>query len=455
MSSDNELVEEIKNGNHSAMEVLINRHYKPVFAYVYRKIGDYHLAYDLTQEIFIKVVKSIHTFKPEGTFQNWLLTIAVNHCRDYFRNRSFQDSKQVQHFKYPIEDDKSSVWDLFNRKSEHKRVTEALQSLPDFQREAIILKFYHGLKIKEIAAITNSNESTVKSRLKQGIEKLRLKLKGGNQYEKKQKVVSDEEALNHKLMDMEKELNEYLVKYPDSNHIQSTIESLHQYVPNPAVKQVPFGQKTVKLLKLSLSELLFMNKLYWVTSFILFILGYFVTLSQSYNPAMTLFVLAPLPFVIGLVELFKGREQGMLEIEMSCKFSAHKIMLSRLLIISMFNIILNIILTISFKPLFDGENILRMISVWFLPLIIFSALALWLNTNVRGVLFNITFVFLWLITSITIINNPVWIQNLLTLPISLFMSAMLFGIGLFTYQVIQLTKKYSIYDGEDTYEFNY
>lgn len=187
MSSDEELIDEIKAGSHSAMEVLVARHYKNIFAYVYRKIGDYHTAYDLTQEIFIKMMKSIDRYHANGKFTNWLLTIAVNHCRDYFRNSHFQNSKNEQQLDYPILDENGNIWDLFSKKIEHKRVKEALEKLPDFQKEAIILKFYHGLKIKEIAVITNSKESTVKSRLKQGMEKLKISLKGENEYDQEAK----------------------------------------------------------------------------------------------------------------------------------------------------------------------------------------------------------------------------------------------------------------------------
>ncbi|MDQ0253560.1 DNA-directed RNA polymerase specialized sigma24 family protein [Evansella vedderi] len=83
---DEELIEEIKNGSQAAMEVLIKKQYKTIFAYVYRKVGDYHLAYDMTQEVFIKMMKSINEYKGGGKFQHWLLKIAVNHCRDYFRS---------------------------------------------------------------------------------------------------------------------------------------------------------------------------------------------------------------------------------------------------------------------------------------------------------------------------------------------------------------------------------
>lgn len=180
LPTDGELIEEIKNGSQAAMEVLVKKHYKNIFAYVYRKLGDYHLAYDITQEVFIKMMKSIHSFKQKGKFENWLLTIAVNQCRDYFRSSKFKQKGEERQLPDTFKDEKEDVWDLLSKKVESQKVRKAIQQLPDYQREPIILRFYHNLKIREIAQITNSKESTVKSRLKQGIQKLKGSFEGGN-----------------------------------------------------------------------------------------------------------------------------------------------------------------------------------------------------------------------------------------------------------------------------------
>ena len=99
MPTDDELVEEILNGSKAAMDVLVRRHYKNIFSYVYRKTGNYHLAYDLTQEIFIKMMKSIKNYKQQGKFSSWLLKIAVNHCRDYYKSSDFR--KEARGLNYP------------------------------------------------------------------------------------------------------------------------------------------------------------------------------------------------------------------------------------------------------------------------------------------------------------------------------------------------------------------
>lgn len=186
MQIDKELIEEIKNGSQAAMEVLVKRHYKTIFAYVYRKVGDYHLAYDLTQEIFIKIMVSIPDYKAKGKFKNWLITIAVNHCRDYFRSSTYRNKNKEQKLVYQLKDKRENVWDLLSKKIDSEKIKETLEKLPSYQKETIILRFYHDLKIKEIAQITESKEPTVKSRLRQGIGKLRSLLKGGSKDEEAQ-----------------------------------------------------------------------------------------------------------------------------------------------------------------------------------------------------------------------------------------------------------------------------
>jgi len=171
--ADDELVREITDGNPQAMEQLVQKHYKQIFAYVYRTVGDYHLAYDLTQEVFIKMMQSIERYKGKGKFSHWLMTIAVNHCRDFFRSKYFRQKKQEQELLQYIADPTETVWDKVSTEWKSDRIKKAIEELPLFQKEPIILRFYHDYKMKEIAKITKSNESTVKSRIRQGTTKLK------------------------------------------------------------------------------------------------------------------------------------------------------------------------------------------------------------------------------------------------------------------------------------------
>lgn len=184
MRSDGELLAEIRSGSRSAMEVLIRRYYKFVFGIVYRKTGNYHVSCDLTQEVFIKVAKSVSSYKGVGTFKSWLTSITYHHCADHYRSTKISRQKNEIQIQPEIADESMNVYRLLERNDERKTIRNALMELPDYQRDTIVLNYFEGMKIREIAEIMQCTEPTVKSRLYQGLTKLRKILNGGDGYEK-------------------------------------------------------------------------------------------------------------------------------------------------------------------------------------------------------------------------------------------------------------------------------
>jgi RNA polymerase sigma factor (sigma-70 family) len=181
--TDEKLIKEILKGNESAMEILVKRHYDLVHSYIYRTTNDYNIAYDITQDVFIKMMKNIDKYNLENRkFQNWLLKIAVNTTKDYFRSKTYkQRIKNYDIEKHQIEDTLNII-DIISKKEEAIKIKEAVANLPSLQKEAIFLKYYNDLKIKEISDITGDNENTIKSRLFNGIKNLK-KLLGGDMFE--------------------------------------------------------------------------------------------------------------------------------------------------------------------------------------------------------------------------------------------------------------------------------
>lgn len=178
MQNEIELIDEILTGSQAAMEVLVNRYYKGIFSYIYRSTGQYHTSYDLTQEVFIKMLKSIQRFDNKiGDFKNWIFKIAVNTVKDYFKGSSYRSFKEITEIDENRAYEGENIVELLSRMSQRNEIKKALLELPGYQRDTIILRFYHDIKIKDIAVIMDTNESTVKSRLKQGIDKLRNILK--------------------------------------------------------------------------------------------------------------------------------------------------------------------------------------------------------------------------------------------------------------------------------------
>lgn len=185
--TDENLIKEILKGNESAMEILVKRYYDLVHSYIYRTTNDYNIAYDITQDVFIKMMKSIDKYNLEdGKFKNWLLKIAVNTTKDYFKSKTYKQRIENYDIENHEIEDKSNVIDIISKKEESIKIKEAVEKLPNLQREAIFLKYYNDLKIKEISKITGDNENTIKSRLFNGVKNLK-KLLGGDLFEEEGK----------------------------------------------------------------------------------------------------------------------------------------------------------------------------------------------------------------------------------------------------------------------------
>lgn len=184
MISDEELIIDIKSGSKSSMDVLVRRYYKVVYAFIYRSVFDKSIAYDVTQEAFIKIIKNIKKYSEQGSLKSWMLTIASNQCRDYFRSKEAKSkSLSIPLEENRLETKESSVSSVLERKENRKNIIHKMQQIPFEQRQVINLKYFHDLKISEIAEVNQTSESTVKSRLYSGLEKLGNLLERSSFYE--------------------------------------------------------------------------------------------------------------------------------------------------------------------------------------------------------------------------------------------------------------------------------
>src|SRR5882757_7099623 len=86
--ADGELVQTAVAGREASFEELVRRYQRPIAAYVYRMVGDYDSALDLTQEVFIKVYNSLARYRAEFKFSTWIYKIAHNAAIDYLRRHS-------------------------------------------------------------------------------------------------------------------------------------------------------------------------------------------------------------------------------------------------------------------------------------------------------------------------------------------------------------------------------
>lgn len=183
--SDYELVQEFVNGRSTAIEVLIRRHQKRVYSYIYLLVKKQDVAEDIFQETFIKVIKSLKEGKyvDANRFVSWILRIAHNLIIDHFRRE--KQSKMISKDDY--ETDILNHTQYSEKNIEQEVVFEQVMSdvrnlidqLPDDQKEVVMLRYYADLSFKEIAEQTNVSINTALGRMRYAIINMR-KIKEAN-----------------------------------------------------------------------------------------------------------------------------------------------------------------------------------------------------------------------------------------------------------------------------------
>jgi RNA polymerase sigma-70 factor (ECF subfamily) len=172
--SDAELIERCLRKDNAAWELVISRYRRKVFHVAYKFTGKHDEAEDLSQEIFLKVFRSLDKFNRDADFGTWLSSVARNYCIDHYR--ASKREKEVL-----VED--SLAYDLApasygnpyraledaDRRSLMRR---GLEQLPDKLREAVFLRDLQGLSYQEMADRLALPEGTVKSRINRGREEL-------------------------------------------------------------------------------------------------------------------------------------------------------------------------------------------------------------------------------------------------------------------------------------------
>jgi len=182
---DREIIKEIKQGKESATDELIRKYQKKVYNMAYGLALDYDKAWDVTQEVFIKVIRNISSFRGDSSFWTYLYRIAINTFYDYKRKEKVRG--RVGNFSDIGDEDDNRQFEVkdvinieedFEKKDLREKILKGLENLTDIQKEVFILKNTQGFKIREIGKILKISEGTVKSHLNRAMEKLKTMLGG-------------------------------------------------------------------------------------------------------------------------------------------------------------------------------------------------------------------------------------------------------------------------------------
>ena len=187
-NTDDHLMQQFISGDRNAFSQLVYRHKWSIFQFILSKVKHRETASDLTQDVFVKLFKSADRYTSSGKFRSWLFRIAQNVVIDeyrkqkkvsifHFNDKMGSDSDDVLILSDHIEDQSDNPLKELEFIELHDFINQAVNSLPEKQRTALVLCQYHGMSYQEIASIQKCPIGTVKSRIHNALTKIRDFLK--------------------------------------------------------------------------------------------------------------------------------------------------------------------------------------------------------------------------------------------------------------------------------------
>jgi RNA polymerase sigma-70 factor (ECF subfamily) len=183
MNDDEDLLRRCARGDAAAYRELVERVEKPLVNFILRFVGERNVAEDLFQETFVRVVKTLGSFRPEASLTTWIFTIARNLSLDWLKAKrrhremaldaaSSEEKGRVIYFKDVLRSGAAAPEDRAERTEDERRVSANLSKLSPIKREALVLRIYAGLQYSEIARIQNAPVGTVKFRIHEALKDL-------------------------------------------------------------------------------------------------------------------------------------------------------------------------------------------------------------------------------------------------------------------------------------------
>ncbi len=187
MTSEEMLIKKAKSGDEQAFSAIVKLYEKQVYnsaLYISKNRED---AFDISQEVFLKLWRTLPAFRGEASLKTWIAKITRTCAIDYVKARNAKTASSLTYENDEekdievIDDDVSSnPTQSYERKETVAAVRQAVDTLPEPIRETLILREFHDLSYADIAKLLGISEGTVKSRISRGREQIKLFLKNGN-----------------------------------------------------------------------------------------------------------------------------------------------------------------------------------------------------------------------------------------------------------------------------------
>lgn len=174
-TEDGDIIYECLNGKPQAFGMLVDKYKEGIYAFAYAELGDFQDAQDVTQEIFLQAYRDLRSLRKWESFVFWLYRIARRRCVQRFRIRSRRVDRES------IEDQDPTVMDAHSLSSYRdsqlsESLVDALDSLPEMQREVLMLRYFGGMNSKEIARAIGTSPGAIRVRLSRARAQLRKEM---------------------------------------------------------------------------------------------------------------------------------------------------------------------------------------------------------------------------------------------------------------------------------------
>ena len=176
-NDDAQLIQRTLAGDQSAFNTLVRKYQKPVHAYVWRKIDDFHIAEEITQDIFLRVYEKLQTLKDPNKFVRWLFVIAARQCFAWYEKKRIPTQSLDA---MPAAELEGLAYSQYHAKQQQEFVSEQqrevvknlLQKLPVSERTTVSLHYLNDMTCEDISKSMGVSPNTVKSRLHRARKRL-------------------------------------------------------------------------------------------------------------------------------------------------------------------------------------------------------------------------------------------------------------------------------------------
>ena len=177
-SEDKDIIESFINGNTSAFNLIVLKYQRKIYWVIRKFVLDHDDADDLTQEVFLKLYKSLGDFRGESALYTYIYKIAVNYSLNHIKKNKVLSTykKEIDSEAFRIKSDEAGSDEKFDKDINSRMIKEAIESLPEQQRAVFAMRFYEEMSYDEIAKILGTSVGGLKANYFHAFKKIQTNL---------------------------------------------------------------------------------------------------------------------------------------------------------------------------------------------------------------------------------------------------------------------------------------